>query len=443
MTTFETTASLLADAELEAQLVAALATQPAIVEQARDILTRDAFTDAALADAFTALLDGRPVTPPADTIPAQDPLAAAQRLADLSGGRRLAGVPAMLGGKLLDLSRGTTTLAAVLSDFTTAASQGVEAATPTMPLQPSGALVASVLADAARRADHLATTGSGIIGLRTGLDRLDEMTGGMEGNTLTVLLARPNAGKTTLCNGWAYRVAQDGAPVLFVSFENPPDDLVRKHLVRIAGLSASDVMRGRGNLSMLDAAAQVYQRDVGDRLYYVAATASTNVAAIATMAYRIRRRHPDAPPPLIVLDYLQKLATRPSDEGGRGAGYDDLRGNVARVTQELRDIARALHAPVLTVSSVNRAAYATDAAKPTAASAKESGSIEFDADVLLALADDKDEGNLPMGVRPVRLDVIKNRYGQTGSVSLAFNGAQGRFDPRDVHAPTIGAGRAG
>lgn len=429
---FEAPADLLADAQLEAQLIAALALNPAAVEQVRDELAADAFTVAEMRDAYAALLEERPVAVPADALPVADPLAAARRLADLAGGRKLAPVPYLLGAKLAALAGGNVGLADVLADFAAAASRGVEAATPTMPLRPSGALVADVLADAERRAQHLERTGSGIVGLRTGIERLDDLTGGLEGGTLTVLLARPNAGKTTLVNTWAYHVAKDGAPVLFVSFENPPDDLIRKHLVRLASVSAHDVMRGRGNLSMLESAARIYLQDVGERLYYVAATASTNVAAVAAMAHRIRRRHPDAHPPLIIADYLQKFATRPGDEGGRGAGYDDLRGNVARVTQELRDLGRALGSPVLTISSVNRAAYASDTAKPNAASAKESGSIEFDCDVLLALADDKDDGGLAPGSRAVKIDVLKNRYGPLGFVPLTFDGARGRFEPRST-----------
>jgi replicative DNA helicase len=97
---------------------------------------------------------------------------------------------------------------------------------------------------------------------------------------------------------------------------------------------------------------------------------------------------------------------------------------------------------VLAVSSVNRAAYASDAARPTTASAKESGSIEFDADVVLALADEKDEGvGLPPGLKGVRLDVLKNRYGPTGSLPLVFDGTRGRFDPREP-APGFGSHRA-
>ena len=440
--TFATAADLLADVELEAQLVAALATNPAAVELVRDELMLDAFTDAEHRAAFAALLDERPIAAPPDVSPAADPLAAARRLADLAGGRKLSPVPHQLGAKLAALRRGDVTLDDVLADFAAAASRGVEAATPTAPLRPSGELVPGVLADAEMRVAHRQETGSGVIGLRTGLDKLDDLIGGLEGGTLTVLLARPNAGKTTLCNQFAWHVAKDGAPVLYVSFENPPDDLIRKHLVRIAGVSALDVMRGRGNLSQLEVAARTYVEAVGDRLYYVAASASTNVAAVAAMAHRIRRRHPDAPPPLIVADYLQKFAARPGDDGGRGAGYDDLRGNVARVTQELRDLARGLGSPVLTVSSVNRAAYATDTAKPTSASAKESGSIEFDCDVLLALAEDKDEGGLAPGLKAVKLDILKNRYGPLGFVSLTFDGARGRFDPRDANAPTLGGRRA-
>lgn len=428
---FETTADLLADRELEAGLVVALALAPGLVEQVRDELAGDDFADDALGALYAALLDGRPVAVP-EAAAVADVVAAARRVAALAGGRKLAGVPPLLSQRLLALQRGDATLDDVLADFADAAARGVEAATPAQPLRPAGALVGDVLADAAARHRHRQETGNEVMGLPTGLDELDRLVGGFEPGTLTVLMARPNAGKTTLVNQWGYAIAKGGSPVLYLSFENPPADLIRKHIVRIAGVPASDVLRGRAPQDRLAQAAQVFTRDVGDRLYFVAGTAATNVGAIAAMAHRIRRRHPDAGPMLIVVDYLQKLATRPGD-GPRGAGYDDLRGNVSRVSQELRDLARAVASPVLAISSVNRAAYANEKAKPSAASAKESGSIEFDSDVMLALADDDDESS-PPGLLPVRLDVLKARFGPTGGVRLYFNGAQARFDPR-VAAP--------
>ena len=38
---------------------------------------------------------------------------------------------------------------------------------------------------------------------------------------------------------------REGAPVLYVSYENPAADFVRKHLLRLAGLSGADVLRGQ------------------------------------------------------------------------------------------------------------------------------------------------------------------------------------------------------
>ena len=438
---FDTAETLLADAQLEGELVAALALDPAAVE----LVPRRAVPRGLHHRGPGHRLCGRPRRHPF-RLPRNRPGAGPRRGRPPArrAARGASACPALplLARKLTDLSAGKVSLAEALASFSAAANAGVEAATPAHPLRPAGAIVADVLADARARLEHRAVTGSSVMGLRTGLERLDELIGGLEGGTLTVLLARPNIGKTTLCNGWAYHVAKAGASMLYLSFENPPDDLIRKHLVRIAGVSALDVMRGRADPNQLASAAEVFSRDVGDRLYYVPGTATTNTAAVATLAHRIRKRHPDAPAPLIVLDYLQKLATRPSDDGPRGAGYDDLRGNVARVTQELRDLARTLNAPVLAVSSVNRAAYATTEARPTAASAKESGSIEFDADVVLALADEKDEGaGLAPGLKGVKLDVLKNRYGPTGGINLVFNGAQGRFDPRESIV-TIGGHRA-
>ncbi len=300
-----------------------------------------------------------------------------------------------------------------------------------------------MLADVAARARQRALTGDAIMGVRTGLGALDEKIGGLEAGTLTVLLARPNIGKTTLCNQWAYRVAAGGDPVLFVSFENPPADLIRKHLVRLSGVAALDVLRGKVAPEHLAAAASTFRRDVGGRLYYASATAATDVATIRCLAFYILRRHRDAGRVLVVVDYLQKLATRPPSDGRRGAGYDDLRGNVGRVTQELRDLAGELASPVLAIGSVNRAAYNRDDARPGLHSGKESGDLEYSAETVLILADEKDAAPAPPGMTPVRLEIAKNRYGPTGVVELMFNAAAGRFEERTWPAPTVNGRHAG
>src|SRR5262245_49713610 len=124
---FDTAETLLADAPLEGELVAALALDPATVELVRDELSPEAFTVADLRAAYAAALAGTPFVTPA-TAPAPDPATAARRLAELHGGRQLAPALPLLARKLTALSAGKVSLAETLASFSAAANAGVEAA---------------------------------------------------------------------------------------------------------------------------------------------------------------------------------------------------------------------------------------------------------------------------------------------------------------------------
>ena len=118
---------------------------------------------------------------------------------------------------------------------------------------------------------------------------------------------------------------------------------------------------------------------------------------------------------LVVLDYLQKMA--------HGEGYGTVRENVNALSMGLRELANRLGSPVLSICALNRAHYHT----PTLEALKESGNIEYDADVVLLLGVREDVvGN--RGCRPMEILVAKNRYGEAdGKVPLMFKPAIGDF----------------
>jgi replicative DNA helicase len=94
-----------------------------------------------------------------------------------------------------------------------------------------------------------------------------------------------------------------------------------------------------------------------------------------------------------------------------------MRGRVGIVAQQLRELATETGAHIWAISSTNRAAYNTEKATPTLASARESGDIEFAADHVVTLAPGKGDG-LSMTTDPYELGVVKNRHGETGTVSI-------------------------
>lgn len=288
------------------------------------------------------------------------------------------------------------------------------------PIIPAAEGLAAVLADVATRHAQRQATGSDILGHRTGFPKLDRILGGLERGRLGVLLAGPGTGKTNLSNQLAGTVAAAGAPVLFVTYENGPDDLLLKQLARIAGVSPSAARRGGVDPAQLAAAAGTFRAAGGDRLYYLAGTAATTLETIRGALERITRRHPDAGYPLLIVDYLQKLSTT-ATPAGRGAGLDDMRGKVGAAMQGLRDLATETGAHVWAISSVSRGSSGGNGKgnnyqAPHLAAAKESGDVEFGSDYVLSLAKGDASLTSSVSVDPLTLTVEKNRHGgDTGS----------------------------
>jgi len=85
----------------------------------------------------------------------------------------------------------------------------------------------------------------------------------------------------------------------------------------------------------------------------------------------------------------------------------------------LRELALGLHSPVLALASQNRSAGNYGNGKGTAAldSLKESGDLEYAADVVLFLTEAQERMATPPA-RAVDLTVAKNRHGDTGKVHI-------------------------
>jgi len=323
--------------------------------------------------------------------------------------------------------------AAILSEIATAVRELTEAATEPAPLAAAPSFLAAVLADVEQRVAHFAQTGSTIMGHSTGLTRLDELLGGLEPGRVTILQAAPGTGKTTLSNQIAYHVAAHaGAPVLYISFENAPQDLTLKTLCRLAGVSLSQVSKGLIQPEKLAEAARLFQARAGT-LYYQAGNAATTIEAIRGTLATIRRTHSDAGHPVVFVDYLQQLA-RAATLGGR----EDIFSAVSRISGQLSTLANETGAHVWAISSMNRAGYA-NGAKAGLASGKGSGDLEFDAAHVLNL--NTDEKNQPPDSNTdcLHLGLIKNRYGAVGGLTLGRDRTTLRIAEVDHHGPNPSA----
>lgn len=257
--------------------------------------------------------------------------------------------------------------------------------------------------------------GAAAVGLATGFKKLDDLLGGLQAG-LHILAAEPGAGKTSLAVQVAARVARDGVPVVYVSFEETLQRLALKALCGRAGLIAKQYADGREDTRPVETAVADFGPEF-ERLYFLEGNARVTTGTIKARALQVMARW-NSGRCLIVIDYLQRWA-------GMRRESSEYRLLVDLVTSELREMALRLDSPVLAICSQNRAGE--NEAKMS--SLKESGNLEYSADTVSVLR--KSEGIGSGSARSLDLVVLKNRFGDVGSMSLIFKPAVGTFAQED------------
>lgn len=275
---------------------------------------------------------------------------------------------------------------------------------------------------------------------RTGYSNLDDKQAFYPG--LYVLGAISSLGKTTYVHQMADQLAAAGDAVLYFSLEQSRFELASKSLSRLSHiLLPNPPIADYGHLTalefrhyyppaqgpgkiypMLQPTIDRYRQAVGDRLHIVEGNFGLDVETIAayvkTYIDLFKRT------PIVIIDYLQIIS--PSQVNGR---LMDGKTAIDHAVHALKCLQRQYNLVVLVISSLNRQNYMTPI---DFESFKESGGIEYTADVLWGLqlqvihdpafakegnvkakreAIQKAKAEYP---RHVELVCLKNRYGASG-----------------------------
>jgi replicative DNA helicase len=274
------------------------------------------------------------------------------------------------------------------------------------------------------------------VSIATGIAALDRMlAGGGWRPGLFLLAAGPGVGKSAFALQSCLVAMAAGHPVLYVSIEQSPKELVGRMFCReleapISAYWNRDADLARGMRERADRFHLGRLRVVEDP-YVAGEDFEGTVGRVRRWTAEVARD--SGASPLVVVDYLQRL--RPAEADRRL----DERLRVSMACLGLRQLARDLEVAVLAISSVGRASY-RDAA--TLDAFKGSGDLEYDADCCLLLKpkDDTGDGPARSSAIPIDLHVMKSRYGELTfdrPIALSFDRRYGTF--RELRATAGGA----
>lgn len=244
------------------------------------------------------------------------------------------------------------------------------------------------------------------VGVQTGINAIDRVSGGLFPEELTVLAARPSIGKSALGSQIAYHAASQGRPALFVCMEMAEWEMAARTLAASSDIDSRAIRAGSLTDEEIEVLMQVVEEQKGIPMWLWRPRSPT-VAEIRAKAREIAAIRGLG---LLVVDYLSLVKA----DDPRAFRRDQL----SQIGKDLKDLASELKIPVLALSQLNRS---SEGEKPKLSHLAESGTIEQDANAVWLLHRD-DRASVE-----ALLMVEKNRSGPTFDVRLEFDPVRTTF----------------
>ncbi|NEX22786.1 AAA family ATPase [Thiorhodococcus mannitoliphagus] len=259
-------------------------------------------------------------------------------------------------------------------------------------------------------------------GVATGFSALDQMTGGLQPSTITLVGARPSLGKTAFAQSIATQVAtQARRPVAFFSLELPREALVRRLLAANAHVGLDRLHADRLSTAERRRVIKARQRLASAPLH-IDDTPALTPAHVRARALGLRLKQGDLG--LIVLDYLQLMyPSAPLKDHSAALTAESRRAELAGICGELKTVALELAVPVLVLTPLHRHLERRTDKRPVLADLSRSGPIEPHTDLVLFLYRDEVYNPDSPAAGSTEVIVAKTPNGATGTIRLAFRGA--------------------
>lgn len=260
-----------------------------------------------------------------------------------------------------------------------------------------------------------------VIGVPTGFQDLDQLTGGFQKSDLIIMAARPGVGKTSMSLGLAYNAAQHGKTVAIFNLEMPAEQLVQRLLAMETGIDSHRLRLGHIDDDEWEAISRAFGK-LSEAKIYIDDTPGIGIMELRSKARRLQaERGLD----FVQVDYLQLM------QGSRRG--DNRVQEVSEISRGLKGLARELNVPVLSLAQLSRSVESRSSHIPMLSDLRESGSIEQDADMVIFIYREElyDPETEKKGI--AELHIAKHRNGPIGVVNLRFFEKTTRFADLELY----------
>jgi replicative DNA helicase len=270
-----------------------------------------------------------------------------------------------------------------------------------------------------------------LIGIPTGFDNLDKLTGGWRDGDQIVIAARPSMGKTAfVMNAVTSAALAYGVYALVFSAEMAAMQLVER---MVASRGRVDTLNLRNGTLVAEDMVRITTAatDLSELPIEIDDETGLTITDVQSRARRWRSTTAkDAGRCIIVLDYLQLLEPTNSKV--------QREQQVAEISRGMKRLAKECRCPVISLAQLNRELERRDDKRPRMSDLRDSGSIEQDADIVAFLYRDEIYDPAPSNPQKGTAELIvgKFRGGPLATLWFDWDGQHTTFTTRWAPLPS-------
>jgi len=246
-----------------------------------------------------------------------------------------------------------------------------------------------------------------MLGLKTGLEKFDNLTAGLEPAKLYIFAGRPGTGKSALMLSITKHLAADGFSVGVLSLEMSEGELIGRMASTLIGISYHKFRQGGVSVETQDKLSDAVHK-IGRLPIFIDDTPTMKLDKVLYMAKEWKATDDID---ILFIDHIQ-LVQNPN-----GNSRNESLGEVSR---SLKGLSKELNIPIVALSQLSREVEKSHR-KPILSDLRDSGELEQDADLVAFLHSTDNESS------ELELIVRKQRSGPLGTATVYFDRETGRF----------------